>query len=307
IAAKDILEDLPILYCPNCMSELSEETVKKGLCENCNKKTIEEKILNSATLKKTYNDSIIEAQELLGIKKNLLSQNKVEIMQLEKSIKEEKKRLFTESKEEKSVFQESILDIKQRLEFLIKRENELLQYKRTKISLDNAKQNKKEVLDELKELQEELLKADNKATSAMEHYDLFKTKFSEYLRKIFVEIDKCDLDEFYMPLIDENKITTVSSASLKVAIRITYILALLISNANENGGHIGFLLLDSPKDKDLDDYRFEKYLELINMESNTSQGQIFITGSLSDKELYYNKLSNAHFFEELTTESKLLK
>lgn len=70
---------------------------------------------------------------------------------------------------------------------------------------------------------------------------------------------------------------------------------------------IGFLLLDSPKDKDLDDYRFEKYLELINMESNTSQGQIFITGSLSDKELYYNKLSNAHFFEELTTESKLLK
>lgn len=38
IAAKDILEELPILYCPNCLSELSKETIKRGLCENCHKK-----------------------------------------------------------------------------------------------------------------------------------------------------------------------------------------------------------------------------------------------------------------------------
>ena len=76
IAAKDILEELPILYCPNCLSELSEETIKRGLCENCHKKTTEEKILNNATLKKTLSDSILEAQELLVVKKNVLHQNR---------------------------------------------------------------------------------------------------------------------------------------------------------------------------------------------------------------------------------------
>ena len=78
-AAKDILEDLPILYCPNCLSELSEETVKKGLCENCHKKTVEEKVINSATLKKTISDSILEAKEIQQFKLNELNSIKKEI------------------------------------------------------------------------------------------------------------------------------------------------------------------------------------------------------------------------------------
>ena len=108
IAAKDILEELPILYCPNCLSELSEETIKRGLCENCHKKTVEEKILNNATLKKALNDSIAEAQELLVVKRNILHQNRVEINKLEKDIQKEKKRLFSESQCERNLIQDSI-------------------------------------------------------------------------------------------------------------------------------------------------------------------------------------------------------
>ena len=304
IAAKDILEELPILYCPNCLSELSEETIKRGLCENCHKKTTEEKILNNATLKKTLSDSILEAQELLVVKRNVLHQNRSEIDSLEKDIQKERKRLFSESQCEQNLIQESISDIKTRLEYLIEKENVLKQYRRTMKDLDRVKGRKKEISEKLKENRDELLKADNKATTAMQHYETFKQKFAEYIKILFTEIDKCSLDENYMPLIDDNKTTNVSSASLKVAIRIAYILALLISNCGEDGSHVGFLLLDSPKDKDLDDYRFEKYLEIINRDC---KGQILITGSVSDRDIYKKALVNAIFFEELTTEHKLLR
>jgi len=304
MAAKDILEELPILYCPNCLSELSEETIKRGLCENCHKKTVEEKILNNATLKKTLNDSIAEAQELLVVKKNILHQNRVEIDKLEKEIQKEKKRLFSESQCERNLIQDSINDVKQRLEFLIDKENVLKQYRKIKTDFEKSKERKKIISEKLKEHKEELLEADNKATKAMHNYNVFKGKFADYLKMLFTEIDKCSLDENYMPLIDDNKMTSVSSASLKVAIRITYILALLASNCGEDGSHVGFLLLDSPKDKDLDDYRFAKYLGIIGKEC---KGQILITGSVSDREIYKKELVNAKFFEELTTEQKLLK
>lgn len=304
IAAKDILEELPILYCPNCLSELSEDTVARGLCENCHKKTTEEKILNNATLKKTLNDSITEAQELLVVKRNMLHQNNAEIDRLEKEIQKERKRLFSESQVERNLIQESINDIKQRLEYLIEKESVLKQYRKSKIDLEMAKERKKAISESLKENRELLLTADNKATTAMLHYDSFKITFSEYLKILFTEIDKCSLDENYMPLIDDNKMTMVSSASLKVAIRITYILALLNSNCGEDGTHVGFILLDSPKDKDLDDYRFEKFLGIIG---KCCKGQILITGSVSDREMYKKELANAKFFEELTTEKKLLR
>ena len=307
IAAKDILEDLPILYCPNCLSELSEETVKRGLCENCHKKTLEEKIMNSAAMKKTLNDSIVEAEELLQVKKNLLNHNKGEITVLEKSIREEKKKIFAENHYDMNLMQGAISDIKQRLEYLIKQENLLLQYSRIKYDLDSAKNERKEISEKLKEYQEELLKIDNKASEAMVNHELFLNKFSSYLEKMFTEITACGFDDNYMPLIENTKINMVASASLKVAIRITYILALFNAMSigkGENNSHLGFLLLDSPKDKDLDDYRFAKYLEIIEGECN---GQLLITGSLSDKDLYRSKLKTAKFFEELTTDNKLLR
>lgn len=304
IAAKDILEELPILYCPNCLSELSEDTVARGLCENCHKKTTEEKILNNATLKKTLNDSILEAQELLVVKRNVLHQNITEIDRLEKEIQKERTRLLSESQVERNLIQESINDIKQRLEYLIEKESVLKQYRKSKNDLDIAKQKKKAISESLKENKELLLAADSKATTAMLHYDAFKKMFSDYLKILFAEIDKCSLDENYMPLIDDTKMTAVSSASLKVAIRISYILALLNSNCEEDGTHVGFLLLDSPKDKDLDDFRFEKYLGIIG---NCCKGQILITGSVSDRDMYHKELANAKFFEELTTEKKLLR
>ena len=92
-----------------------------------------------------------------------------------------------------------------------------------------------------------------------------------------------------------------------VAIRLSYTLALFnesIGSDGEIGNHLGFLLLDSPKDKDLDNNRFDNYLRALNQEA---VGQVVVTGSISDEQLYRSNLTNATFFDALRTSDKLLK
>ena len=138
------------------------------------------------------------------------------------------------------------------------------------------------------------------------HCEYCKENFRKYLNAMFDEVVSCELDENYMPIIDNTKISSVSSASLKVAIRLAYVLALLNESIDSKieSSHLGILLLDSPKDKDLDNYRFDKYLQTID---NECCGQIIITGSLSDEDLYKSNLKKATYFEALRTTSKLLK
>ncbi len=306
-AAKDILEEMPILYCPNCLSPLSEEVVRKGLCGNCNKKTIEEKIINSATLKKTISDSTIEANEIMQLKRNELVSTINRIRDLQSQIQLEKKLAFENHVEERGLIYQVITEIKTRLEYLLKREQVLITYRTVKSELEKLVNQKKENSTKLSELRESLLAADTQASLSMQHFDTFKKNFSRYLNYMFSDVSLCELDDNYMPIIDSSKITSVASASLKVAIRLSYVLGLFnesIGSIDREYSHIGILLLDSPKDKDLDDYRFARYLELINKEC---YGQIIITGSLSDEELYKKSLVDATFFEALLTSSKLLK
>lgn len=306
-AAKDILEDLPILYCPNCLSPLSEEVVRKGLCENCHKKTIEEKIINSATLKKTISDSIIEANEIKQLKRNEIASIINKIKDIQTQIQQEKRLAFDNHAEEKGLIYQVITEIKTRLEFLLKREQVLITYRTIKSELEKSVNQRKENNTKLSELKESLLTADTQASFSMQHFDTFKKNFSRYLNYMFSDVSLCELDDNYMPVIDSTKINLVASASLKVAIRLSYVLGLFnesIGSNEQEYSHLGILLLDSPKDKDLDDYRFAKYLEIIN---NECFGQIIITGSLSDEELYKENLAHATFFDALLTSSKLLK
>ena len=306
-AAKDILEDLPILYCPNCLSTLSEEVVRIGLCENCHKKTTEEKIINSATLKKTISDSIVESNEIMQFKRNELASVTNRIKDIQVQIQQEKRLAFDKCAEDKGLIYQVISEIKTRLEFLLKRQQVLMSYISVKSELEELVNKRKYNGTELSKLLENLLAADTQASLSMQYFDTFKKNFSRYLSYMFSDISLCELDENYMPVIDSTKISSVASASLKVAIRLSYILGLFNEciEYNEQGySHLGILLLDSPKDKDLDDYRFAKYLEIIN---NECCGQIIITGSLSDEELYKKNLAHATFFDALLTSSKLLK
>ncbi len=306
VAAKDILEEMPILFCPNCLSPLSEEVVNRGLCENCHKKTIEEQIINSATLKKTIADSILEAQEIKQIKQNELAAVKGKIDNIQREIREAQIQEFEKREEEKDLVYQAITEIKKRLEYLLQREHVLKRYLSVSKELEKLKSQRKDNSAKLTVLRDELLKADTQAALSMQHYSQFIKNFRRYLNAMFDEVVSCELDENYMPIIDNTKISSVSSASLKVAIRLAYMLALLNESIDSKveSSHLGILLLDSPKDKDLDNYRFDKYLQTID---NECSGQIIITGSLSDEDLYKSNLTKATYFEALRTTSKLLK
>ena len=306
VAAKDILEEMPILFCPNCLSPLSEEVVNRGLCENCHKKTIEEQIINSATLKKTIADSILEAQEIKQVKHNEIAAVKGKIDNIQREIREAQIQEFEKREEENDLVYQAIAEIKKRLEYLLQREHVLKRYLSVSKELEKLKSQRKDNSAKLTALRDELLKADTQAALSMQHYSQFIKNFRKYLNAMFDEVVSCELDENYMPIIDNTKISSVSSASLKVAIRLAYVLALLNESIDSKieSSHLGILLLDSPKDKDLDNYRFDKYLQTID---NECCGQIIITGSLSDEDLYKSNLKKATYFESLRTTSKLLK
>lgn len=304
--AKDILEDLPILYCPNCLSPLSEELVKKGFCENCHKKTVEERVINSAALKKTIQDSISEAKEIQQLKYNMLAEVRKEISSLNEQLSAENEKALQQLQQENNLIYEAISEIKERLEFLLEREHVLKRYKATLKELTALKDQRKENNLQLAELREQLGRADTQASLSMQCFNSFQKNFFRYLGTMFSEIGACEFDENYMPIIDNTKMNSVASASLKVAIRLAYVLALLNAPIGSNAltTHLGILLLDSPKDKELDDYRFDKYLQLIGSECC---GQVIITGTLSDEQLYKDNLPKAHFFEPLRTTAKLLQ
>lgn len=306
VVAKDILEDLPILYCPNCLSPLSEELVKKGICENCQKKTVEERVINSAALKKTIQESISEAKEVQQLKLNMLAEVKRKISSLNEQLSAENEKAFQQLQQDNNLIYEAISEIKERLEFLLEREHVLRRYRDTSKELTALKNQRKENNVHLAELRESLVRADTQASLSMQCFNSFQKNFCKYLGIMFSEIGACEFDENYMPIIDNTKMSSVASASLKVAIRLSYVLALL--NAPIESGvpttHLGILLLDSPKDKELDDYRFDKYLKLIDSECC---GQVIITGTLSDEQLYKDNLPQAHFFAPLRTTAKLLQ
>ena len=307
VAAKDILEELPLLYCPNCLSELNEETIKKGLCENCQKKTVEEKVINSATLKKTISDSLAEAREIQQIKTNELVSVKKEIEFLQREIRLQQEAMFEQNREANDLIYKAIFEIKKRLEYLLSREQILRKYQTINSELEMLKSRIRELNSKISELKNELLNADTTASLSMQFFVKFKENFKRYLNCMFDEVNACDLDENYMPIVDKTKMTAVASASLKVAIRLSYTLALFnesIDSEEELGNHLGFLLLDSPKDKDLDNNRFDNYLRALNEEA---VGQVIITGSISDEHLYRTNLTNAIFFDALRTNDKLLK
>lgn len=306
VTAKDILEEMPILYCPNCLSPLPEDIIHKGLCDNCHKKTVEERVISSATLKKTILDSIFEAKEIKQIKQNDLATVNKKITDIQLQLRDAQIRTFEQSEDERSLLYQAISEIKKRLEFLLQREHILKRFLSISDELAKLKDQRAANNRKLSELRDDLLKADTHAALSMHHYSQFIKNFRSYLKSMFDEVVNCELDENYMPIIDNTKMSAVSSASLKVAIRLAYVLALLNESidSEDPSSHLGFLLLDSPKDKDLDNYRFDKYLQSID---NECCGQVIITGSLSDEALYKNNLTKAVYFAPLRTTSKLLK
>jgi hypothetical protein len=110
---------------------------------------------------------------------------------------------------------------------------------------------------------------------------------------------KIHFDNDMMPVVSDKSLSEISSASEKVVIRLLVVYSYLKYSKSLNLKHPGFILLDSPRDKDLD---FTKYRKIIDIIDKTKEGQIFFTGSIEDKSQFSNNI-----LLEMIAGEKLLK
>ena len=93
---------------------------------------------------------------------------------------------------------------------------------------------------------------------------------------------------------------------MKVMARLSYILSLALYNIHYNReiNSIGFAIFDSPRDKDLDLDKYGRFLEKVD---TILKGQIILTGSVKDKQIYATAFGEEYFLPTLFGIDRLLK
>lgn len=307
VAAKKIIQNIPVTICPICFSKIDVDE-EKGFCHNCQKHNSEQVLQSLAMYKKMIEETFVETE-------SLKVENSANLAELKKVISEkEKKLVLLENKyyeklyDVKEPMENLINEIKSRLETLTEQYYKLLGLKKNIIESNKIKAEIESVTNEIKQIRENL-----EIASKRNEDDLsILTKWKKLFREIFAEIsgtdDKVDISEDdYMPMVNGNSMNKVSSESMKVVVRLSYILSLfkLPKYLDEKKiNNIGFVIFDSPKDKDLDRDKYERFLKCL---SGSDCGQIFLTGSDKDEELYVNSFKKEYFLPKLSNSDKLLK
>ncbi len=308
IASKIVIQNIPVSICPVCFSKISEEKVNAGLCDNCHNSSNEDILQSLAMYKRMIEDSITEANTLKEEYGDKLSQIEKNIKEKEKKLRKEEEKYFNKLTDMREPIKTLITEITDEIDSITNR------YYLLRELLFNLKENnelkteKKELDLKIKNLHEELDQANKKDSNAV----LIYMKWQELFKKIFHEVYMSDNStrisgDDYMPIIDDNPITQVSSESMKLVARLAYVLSLFELETvlkKEKINSIGFILFDSPKDKDLD---LDKYEEFLKSLSDAKNGQIFLTGSVKDLESYKKYFLDEDLFPFLYKDNKLLK
>ncbi len=171
--------------------------------------------------------------------------------------------------------------------------------------LKSSKDNLKNSIDDLIE---ELVKANKKNPNEILIFEKWNSLYQELFRKIYSQAHETGISsEDYMPVIDGNPMNKISSESMKLVAQLAYILSLFGLQdvlEKEKINNVGFVIFDSPKDKDLDIDKYSKFLKSL---SEIQGGQIFLTGSDKEHEKYEQIFDQACFLPFLSENEKLLK
>ena len=167
---------------------------------------------------------------------------------------------------------------------------------------------KEQIAVKIAELREELEEADKKSSNEILVFERWKDLYQKLFQKIYSKTYSLSIsNEDYMPIIDGNPTNKISSESMKLVARLSYVLSLfeLQKNLkNETVNAVGFTIFDSPKDKDLDN---NKYVAFLKELETSESGQVFLTGSVLDKDVYESVFDKADFYTPLTEQDRLLK
>jgi DNA repair exonuclease SbcCD ATPase subunit len=282
----DLDSDIDKTTCPLCKSEIDEKNLDKLLFY---KKSLEEALTESFDIEETYNKSISKLEQLYSSASLDYSKYKEEYYkELERKQLPIEKILYRISK---GLSKLSAIEskAKDKVEYIVKKE-------KLNKELDNLSTKLRELKRRTDELQKISISKHNKLL--MKWQSLFK----EQLLNVYQDVTLPTISGDLRPLVDNKEINQISSASLKVMVRVIYVLSLFSLSIEDNINHPGFVFFDSPKDKDLDVDKYSRFLE-ITRDLSYGDNQLFITGSVKEEHLY----DPSHILMRLTPDDKLLK
>lgn len=304
LAAQRVIFSIPVTICPICMSEIHEET----LCEHCKDIDMQKIIDNLSSYKKMIDDSLKESDLLLKEYRKELSECNNKINRISNNLNDLKQTYLSKLKSLRAPLEEIIGELKERIKTITKRKlalTDLLSYIQ-----DNEKNKdiRKQINEQYKELQEEFEKASRKSSEDIKIVNVWVSYYEAIYNEIFgSSADEISISEEYMPVINGTEIHRISSESVKLVAQLAYIYTLAtLNNQLDNPiiNHLGFMIFDSPKDKDLDMDKYKRFLSLLSRVGNI---QIFLTGSILDEGAYKEAISNALYLPTLSEENRLLK
>ncbi|HEX3037996.1 MAG TPA: hypothetical protein VHO94_03275 [Oscillospiraceae bacterium] len=309
LKAHEIINNIPVTICPVCFSEI-HDLGDNGLCPNCNtSRKAQEKIDDIALYKRSLDENIIEVNVLIEGNKSTIIDLKKQNRNLSRQLEKIESEYLDKINNVKNSISHIVNEIQIRNEYLTKKEYSLQEYCNILIKLNKLKSAKDSIDISIKQLREDVQEAEKKSADEM----MLFMKFEEYNQKIFNEIfgEKHEISiskEDYMPIIDGTSITNSShSESIKVVAHLSYILSIFLLNEyleKDRINNLQFVIFDSPRDKDLDLDKYQKYLSII---AKHTQGQIFLTGSSKDIDVYEKCFDKKYFLDVLSNDSKILK
>lgn len=308
IASKKILQNIPVTICPVCFSEISENELAEGLCSKCKEHSNEEVLESLALYKKMIEDSIKEATSLKKDNTDRLNDIAQQIKEKESKLNSVQGNYLKKLTDLKEPLASLIQEIKEQIDKITGRYYRLIELKKIIIEKNKLTSSKEQLTSDISILHEELEEASKKNANEILVFEKWKILYEKLFKKIYSQAYNITISsEDYMPIIDGNPMNRVSSESMKLVAQLAYIVSLYKlqeSLEDENVNPIGFMLFDSPKDKDLDN---DKYTVFLNEIATGGGGQIFLTGSVKEKDLYENVFEKEAFFPYLTEKDKLLK
>ena len=304
LTSQRVIFSVPVTICPICLSEIEQDT----LCEHCKDIDDQQNIENLSSYKKLIDDSLKEADLLLGQYKKELVECDVKISNINNELTSLKEKYLSKLESLRAPLQEIIDELKERIRTLETRKialTDLLAYMQEN---ENNKNNRKQINEELKELQDAFEKASQKSVDDIKIVDVWIKYYNEVYNEIFGSTsDEICFNEEYVPSVNGTEVHRISSESVKLVAQLAYIFTLATLNNKLDKpmiNHLGFMIFDSPKDKDLDMDKYKRFLSLLNKVDNT---QIFLTGSIVDEAAYKEAIPNALYLPPLSEENRLLK
>ncbi len=308
IAATTVLKDIPVTICPVCLSELNEVEIENGLCHNCKEHSKEDALEKIAIYKKMIEDSITEAKSLIKQNNILLKNVNDEITEKTKKLDLLQKKYLKKLAEIKDPLECLIQEIKDKIDAITGRYYRLGELRKNLVEKNRLTSEKDRLAMEIRMLYEELEEASKKSSNDILIFENWKILYEDIFKEIFSQSCSVSISsEDYMPIINDNTMNRISSESMKLVARLSYVLSLYkLQSCLENDivNPVGLVMFDSPKDKDLDNDKYRNFLKIV---ADNSNGQVFLTGSVMDRKIYEEVFDRSCFFNYLTEDDRLLK